>query len=457
MLKSRVILIQNKPFARFFLALIIAVMFVNSVFAQSADNAIEERKVLESELEKYEKQIEEYESTISNLKKQGTTLKSEIDKLNAKILKLNLQIKAINLNIKKIDAEISITQSKINGTEKDIDFNKEALSATIRNMYESENKNAIEILLENKNLSDFFNNLNNLILIQDSLKSVLQKITELKDKLVDEKETLSLEKADAEELKRYQDTQKTGVQKTQSEKNNILKITKGKESEYQKVLVETKKTAAEIRNRIFRMLGGGELNFGEAVKIAQVAENATGVRAAFILAVLTQESAIKGMIGANLGRCYYSTPRNNGSGTVMSNSQKPAFLEIMRELNMNPETTPVSCPIASDGAYGGAMGPAQFMPTTWELYKKRIGEITGGNPASPFNNLDAFTATALYLKDGTVSCRQIYNSLFSQENCAAAKYYAGKNYKSYMGVGRYGYRVADRAVKFQDDIDVLSG
>ena len=104
-----------------------------------------------------------------------------------------------------------------------------------------------------------------------------------------------------------------------------MKITKGKESEYQKVLVETKKTAAEIRNRIFRMLGGGELNFGEAVKIAQVAENATGVRAAFILAVLTQESAIKGMIGANLGRCYYSTPRNNGSGTVMSNSQKAGF------------------------------------------------------------------------------------------------------------------------------------
>ena len=205
------------------------------------------------------------------------------------------------------------------------------------------------------------------------------------------------------------------------------------------------------------MRGGGELNFGEAVKIAQLAENATGVRASFILSVLTQESAIKGVIGANLGKCYYNTPRNNNSGTVMNNSQKSVFLAIMQELNINPETTPVSCPIASDGAYGGAMGPAQFMPTTWELYKKRVGEITGGNPASPFNNLDAFTATALYLKDGLVSCKQIYNNLFSQENCAAAKYYAGKKYKSYMSVGRYGYRVADRATKFQDDIDVLSG
>jgi membrane-bound lytic murein transglycosylase B len=205
------------------------------------------------------------------------------------------------------------------------------------------------------------------------------------------------------------------------------------------------------------MLGGGELPFGDAVKIAQAAERATGVRAAFILAVLAQESALKGVIGANLGKCYYNTLRNNDSGTVMSNSQKPAFLKIMEGLKMNPDTTPVSCPIVSDGAYGGAMGPAQFMPTTWELYKNKVEEITGNNPASPFNNFDAFVATALYLKEGLVSCKQIYSSSFSQENCAAAKYYAGKNYRNYMSIGRYGYRVADRAVKFEEDIETISG
>lgn len=441
-----------------FLFVFAAVIGLTAVFIApiEAQTPEEERKILEAELEKYENQIDEYESTISQLKKQGGNLQSEISKINAKISQLNVKIKAANSSIKKLDDEIKFTQTKINSTEKDIEFNQKALADVLRNIYENEKKGAIEIFLANNNLSDFFNNLNGLMEIQDNLKLVLRKIVDLRQDLVDAKESLALERIDAQELKSYMDSQKSTVQKTQTEKNSLLKTTKGKESEYQKLLVETKKNAAEIRNRIFRMLGGGELPFGEAVKIAQVAEKATGVRAAFILAVLTQESAINGVIGANLGKCYYNTSRNNGSGTVMSNSQKPVFLKIMEELKMNPNTTPVSCPIASDGAYGGAMGSAQFMPTTWELYKNRVGELTGGNPASPFNNLDAFTATALYLKDGLASCKQIYSNSFSQENCAAAKYYAGKNFRSYMSVGRYGYRVAERASKFEDDIAILS-
>ncbi|MEK7062161.1 MAG: lytic murein transglycosylase [Patescibacteria group bacterium] len=441
-------------FSLFFLAVMLAAAAVNLTFAQNPLE--EERKVLEAELEKYEKEIDEYESTISTLKKQGGNLQSEINKINAKISQLNVKIKATNTSIKKLDDEIKFTQTKINSTETDIDFNQKALADVLQNIYENEKRGTMEIFLANDNLSDFFNNLNGLMEVQDNLKMVLRRIVDLRQDLVDAKESLALEKLDAEELKKYMDAQKSSVQKTQTEKNSLLKVTKGKESEYQKLLVESKKNAAEIRNRIFRMLGGGELPFGEAVKIAQAAEKATGVRAAFMLAVLTQESAVNGVIGSNLGKCYYNTPRNNNSKTVMSDSQKPAFLKIMEELNMNPDTTPVSCPIASDGAYGGAMGPAQFMPTTWKLYKNRVGEITGGNPASPFNNLDAFTATALYLKDGLVSCKQIYNSSFPQENCAAAKYYAGKNYRSYMSVGRYGYRVADRAVKFEDDIEAIS-
>lgn len=417
----------------------------------------EERQALESELEKYEKQIDEYETTISKLKKEGGSLKSEIDKLNAKISQLNVKIKAVNVSIKKLDDEIKITQVKINSTEKDIDFNKKNLAIILQTLYENEKKGAMEVFLANNSLAEFFTDLNGLMELQDNLTNVVKKIVDLRQDLVDAKEALALEKIDATELKKYMDSQKASTQKNQSERNTLLKVTKNKESEYQKILTETKKAAAEIRSRIYRLIGGGELPFGEAVKIAQIAEKATNVRASFILAVLAQESSVNGVIGANLGKCYYNTPRNNPSKSAMSNSQKPAFLEIMQELNMNPETTPVSCPIASDGAYGGAMGPAQFMPTTWNLYKKDIAELTGNNPASPFNNLDAFVATALYLKDGLNTCKKSYSSQFSQENCAAAKYYAGKNFKNYMSVGRYGYRVADRSVKFQDDIDVLSG
>ena len=60
-----------------------------------------------------------------------------------------------------------------------------------------------------------------------------------------------------------------------------------------------------------------------------------------------------------------------------------------------------------------------------------------------------------YLKDGLGGCQSAYKTIFSQESCAAAKYYAGGNWRSYMSVGRYGYRVAERAADFEKDIEIL--
>jgi len=439
----------------FFLGRATAPVTSGTTLAQTVEQS-EEKKALETELQELESQIAEYEKTIGVYKSQGATLKGEISTLNAKVNKLNLQIKAVGLSIRKLDEEIDITNTKIGGTESEIENTKEVLGESLRLLYENDKDGLMEILLKSPQLSDFFTNVNDLLSLQDSLRISLTQLKALKEELTETKEILNLERVDAAALKAYQDEQKQQVEGTKKEKDTLLKVTKGNESVYQKLLTETKSKAAEIRSRIFRLLGGGELPFGEAVKLAQVAERATGVRAALILSVLTQESAINGVIGSNLGRCYYNTPWDNASGTVMSDSQKPYFLKIIQEIGLDANTVPVSCPIVSDGSYGGAMGPAQFMPKTWELYKARVGAVTGGNPPSPFNNLDAFTATALYLSDGLSGCESIYKTVFSQEGCAAAKYYAGGNWRSYMSVGRYGYRVAERAALFQKDIDVLA-
>ncbi len=425
-------------------------------FSLAAQNE-EERQLLEKQLEELEVQIAADQAMIDKYKTQGKGLQSEIDRLNANVNKLNLQIKAVNLSIQKLDGEIKENQGQIKTTQDKMSQNKETLMQALQSIYANESSSLVEILLRKPRLSDFFGDINDLVSLQDSLRGTLEKVIVLRDELLDEQEALAIRKNDAAQLKKYQDAQKQTLNATKEEKAGLLKETKGNEKKYQELVKEKQKTAADIRNRIFRFLGGGELAFGEAVKIAQVAEKVTGVRAALVLAVLTQESSVDGIIGANLGKCYYNTPRKNNSGTVMSNSQKPAFLAMMSALGLDSEKTPVSCPITSDGAYGGAMGPAQFMPNTWTIYKERISSITGGDPASPFNNLDAFTGTSLYLKDGLGGCQSIYKTVFSQESCAAAKYYAGGGWRSYMSVGRYGYRVAERAANFADDIAVLDG
>lgn len=415
------------------------------ISAASDIKAEEERKNLENQLAELEKQISDYEATIVQYQKQGKTLQNEIKSLESQIAKLNLQIKAINLNLKKLNQEINTTQSKINSVEEDITFNKDALSQVLQNLYENEDQSLMEIFLANPNLSDFFGNLNNLMLIQDNLRLTLEKITQLRIELLDQKEQLALEKSDAETLKNYRASQKQEIEKTQTQKGEILKITKGKESEYKKLVTETKKTATEIRKQIFRLLGGGELDFEKAYELAKFAEQATGVRAALILAVLDRESAL----GQNVGRCTYNQIMKSGA-TAMSPKEIPVFLSIVQLLNINPESIQISCP-NTDGTYGGAMGPAQFIPSTWNLYKDEIAKITGNNPSSPWNNGDAFVATAIYLKNLLNACSN-YSGL-AQERCAAARYYAGRRWQNY--VWTYGARVISQAQSFQKDIEIL--
>jgi len=94
----------------------------------------------------------------------------------------------------------------------------------------------------------------------------------------------------------------------------------------------------------------------------------------------------------------------------------PIFLSITSDLGFNAYKTAVSCPIGGYG-YGGAMGPAQFIPSTWKLFADRLKSALGyeANPWSPY---DAFMASGLYLTD----LGAIGNSASAQSR-AACKYY----------------------------------
>ncbi|MDO8467255.1 MAG: lytic murein transglycosylase [bacterium] len=407
-------------------------------FAQSAS----EREALERQLIELENQIAQHEATVNVYKKQGKTLQGEVSSLNSKIAKLNLQIKAITLNLSKLDKDITVNKGQITEAEDKLETNKGALANLIRRLNEEENLGLMEVVLRNPRLSDFFGNLNSILVVKDTLSITVGKVAKLREDLLDKKEALANKRSDAAALKAYQDSQKASIAKTKKDKDALLKETKGQESKYQEILKETRKTAAQIRSRIFEFLGGGEMSFDEAYQFAKFAEQATGVRAAFILAILDRESAL----GQNVGKCGYKTAMHPTRDT-------PLFLALTASLSINPDTITVSC-ANSDGAYGGAMGPSQFIPSTWNIYKDRIAEVTGHNPASPWNNGDAFVGTALYMKDSLTGCRAIYSKQLDQERCAAAKYYAGGRWRSHLW--GYGDRVVTKAQQFQSDIDILN-
>lgn len=401
--------------------------------ARAGTTSQEERQALEAQLQELENQINQYENQIQDYKKQGTTLKGEIMRANDKIAKLNLQIKAINITLTQLTTKINQTQSQIEITQDQIDSNKDALGRLVRNIAAADQDSMIEIFLKHPTLSDFFGNLHNISILQTSLRTTIGEITVLRDKLQDQREQLALAKSDTETARQIQTQQKSEAGQIKKEKDQLLQETKGQEAKYQDLLKKTKETAAQIRTRIFELLGGGELTFEQAYQYAKVASDATGVRPALILAILDRESAL----GRNVGRCSYLT--------AMSSDNQKVFLVILEDLDITPESVSVSCPNA-DGVYGGAMGPAQFLPTTWNIYKNQIGQITGHAKPSPWNNADAFVATGLYLKDAGAA---------KDEKIAAAKYYCGGRWNRYVCLNVYGRKVIEQAARFQSDIEEI--
>src|SRR3989344_4193749 len=228
------------------------------VSAPAAQNDAE-RKALEDQLSALEAQIEEYETTITEYKKQGTTLKSEISSLNAKVQKINLQIRSINLSLQKLDGEILQNKNKITTIEQSINLNKSALIKAIQQVYENEGASLLVVLLKNDTLSEFFGDINNWFEVQEDLSATLKRVTKLRLTLLDEKEALAIKRNDAAALKAAQAAQQASVAQIKEQKTKILEVTKGQESKYQELLKTTKKTASEIRSRIFEFLGGGEM------------------------------------------------------------------------------------------------------------------------------------------------------------------------------------------------------
>lgn len=421
----------------FFVAAVAAALWFIPGGSPLAQVSYDERQRLEQELSRLENQIDQYENTIGVYQKQGKTLKGEIVKLNTQISKINLQVKAITLEIAKLDLEIARNKTQAEATEKNLNFNRRALASALQNISEADGVSVVQILLQNDTLSGFSNMVHGLVKVQDSLRLVVQRIRQLREQLLDQRQDLALRKSDKRTLMASRDLQRLSLEDIKKEKGNLLTKTKGEEQVYQQLLKVTRQTAAQIRNKIFQFLGGGELTFGDAYQLAKAAQDAVGVRASLILAVLDRESAL----GQNVGRCKYREAMHPRRDT-------PLFLALAAELNINPDSVSVSC-ANRDGAYGGAMGPAQFIPSTWNIYKNRVADLTGNRPASPWRNVDAFMATALYLKDAGADSEK--NA--SQDRAAAARYYAGNRWRRYLWT--YGERVVLKARQFDEDIAAL--
>ncbi|MEK7173169.1 MAG: lytic murein transglycosylase, partial [Patescibacteria group bacterium] len=334
-----------------------------------------------------------------------------------------------------MSVQIKSTENSIGQTQGQILTIQERLGLTLQLRYEEDHKSIVEVLLGERSLSAFFDNLVALENLNMSIQDLLAEIKGLKTNLETQKSAMDGEKKELESTIAMQNLQKTDSAKQKAKQEDFLKMT---EKEYQRYLAEQKDAkgkVSKIGSLLFQLLEvpEGGIKFEDAVAMAKTVASQTGIRAAFSLGILWQETRL----GQVQGGCYlkdtttgdgvYIKSGNKAPQTMKPSRDVPKFLELVASLNQASKlktdaySTPVSCCMIKGGEYfgwGGAMGPAQFIPSTWALYAEKIKKITNNVPANPWNVRDAFLANALYLKDLGAG-----SQTYDKEIYAAMKYF----------------------------------
>ncbi len=461
-----------------FAILFIVFMFfaAKMLFAQSVEEVCKNPEdsatvKLCDEYKRISEEEKQLEGSVQQQKAQSASIQTELSKLTTQIKKSQLSIDKKSIEIKQLSGDISLRDKTVKTLNSKLERGKGNLAQLIRRKNELDDTSLVELILSQEDFSDFFVTVDTYNLLQTSLEELFAEIRDIRGLTEEEKAKLERRKDEEQDVKAEIEAEHRKVKNKESEQSSLLSYSKKAESTLESYLAEKRARAAQIRSALFRLRDTAGISFGDAVKYATVAGKATGVRPALILAILKQESDL----GNNVGTCnragdpdtkkytaimpgplHYANYVANGKSCTGAASpcswrdDQSTFKEIVSKLGMDYETTPLSCPIASVGGWGGAMGPSQFIPTTWKGYEPKIASALGISTPNPWNPEHAFTATALYLKDLGAA-----NGGYTAEHTAAARYYAGNNYASGPGQS-YGTSVLSHAAGFQEQVNFLS-
>lgn len=421
--------------------------------ALAQDLTPEERAVLQAQYDELQKEIAVQQQIIKDTQAKKNSLQGDVTLLNAQIKAAEAQIAAKNIVIKQLAAQIATKNKIINQLSDRIERGKESLASIIRQEAAIDSSSIIAVALSQDNFASLYADIDAFFSLKTELAALFADIRAAKAQTETEKADLAEKQNQTVDAKYAVVTQQKQIASNKVEKQQLLAITASQEIEYKKILAERQAKAAKIRAALFPLRDAAPIQFADALAYAKAAQVKTGVRPAFILAVLTQESNL----GTNVGQCYLSNTTTGAgvrktSGAAVANVMKPSrdippFVDLGQRLGFDPLKQVVSCPQSS--GYGGAMGPAQFIPSTWQMYEARVAAVTGHSVPNPWAADDAITAMSTYFDDLGADA-----GTYTAERTAAAKYYAGG---AWATAGKsYANSVMALAESIQKDIDFLS-
>ena len=213
----------------------------------------EEIQTKEDNIKNLDNQKEIYEEKIKIKRADASNLQEELSLLNNKINKREIEIETQEEKIKKADLSIKKIQLEILKKRKKIEKTKDDLKELLITINEYDQKNYLEVIFLNASLSNVFNHLRYLNVMQGKVSRNLQRIATVKEGLELQENDLRHERQNIINLKTELNGQKIQLTSEQEINQLLLKETRGAEWKFQSLLAEIITEQQNTENEIIRL------------------------------------------------------------------------------------------------------------------------------------------------------------------------------------------------------------
>lgn len=220
-------------FAMFFSASGSHASFIDDLKQQIAEK--------ENEIKELEKKNAQYQGQLDATKQASTSLKNEIAKVEREINEITITIKKTQTKIFETNVRVEELKGQIAVKEEEIATSKEQLAHMIRALNSRDDTGLLALVLSVNSFSDVFSQQQYIVSLQREVQANLNDLKDFKQELQAFKASQEKEKVSLDTLEDNLKNQHEIVTDQKSGKETLLKQTKNKEKEYQRLIAEIEK------------------------------------------------------------------------------------------------------------------------------------------------------------------------------------------------------------------------
>lgn len=246
---------MNKPFLIKLSAILLCVviLIIPAIFssASTIDDLKAQIEKKQQELKDLEEKSKLYTNTISDSKQQQKTLKNNISSLNNQISYLKNQIDITANRIDQTTLFIRKLTSDIQKQEEALRLKKIYIASAIQTINEYDNTSLMELLLKNRDFSNFFSQAENIQVVEGEIQNNIDQVQLLKSNLDEQRVEQENKESELQDLKTDLSSQKKITDQQKNKKETLLTQTKNQEKKFTQLLNDVKKKQEQIQKEIY--------------------------------------------------------------------------------------------------------------------------------------------------------------------------------------------------------------